>query len=85
MATPCARPSFQHTLYIFPKEGCFNGHVVWLVFIDDLLDYCVDGAQSFKHVFFTIQLDHIHLQHLDLIARNRQDSIAHDHGSRINP
>jgi hypothetical protein len=53
------------------------------VALDQILDDVIDDAQPFKHVLFSIQFDHIHVEHPDFTAVNGNDAVTHNHCTGI--
>ena len=78
------RPSqFEHRLHVLSEEGCFDGHLVGQVCIDDAGHAFEDMSQFQVGILELPQVDDAHAHHLGLGAHDAQHTVAHDVGARV--
>lgn len=82
-SNPLCATQFEHGLYIFSKKGCLNGHFVWLVTDDELVDAFKDALQLVRLSSVLAQVQHSVVDEAQLPAYNVYQAVSHDDGARI--
>lgn len=80
---PLGATEFEHGLYVLAVEGCFDGHFVGLVGVDDGGDALEDFAQTEVVALVFFQFYHAHGHEGGFVACHTQYAITHHVGAGI--
>lgn len=82
---PLCPAQFEHGLWILAVKRRFDGHFPGLVDLNDTLQALEDMLEFILMVFHLFQVDHPHVEELQLLLLHLYDGIAQNIGAGVYP